>query len=220
MRTVNDLGLVFMDTFSRAMAGYDENSGADMMAIVGGMDRIRRETGACVLVVHHSGKDTKQGARGHSSLLCAVDTEIRVSRAKDDGALIEINATKQRDLPTGPVGVCRLRSMPLGYDGVGEQVFSCVVVDASHSHDLPKAVALPSVVSSSNCGIPNTTASCAHLIGLLPQPSTTHWQIEAESKIKVKRQNFYGQLKIIKEKGLAIKNGKAWTSIPFGPVSS
>ncbi len=49
-----------------------------MGALVRCMDLIRQETGACVLFVHHSGKDAAKGARGHSLLRAAIDTEIEV----------------------------------------------------------------------------------------------------------------------------------------------
>jgi RecA-family ATPase len=48
------------------MAGGNENAPDDMGALVRNIDRLRAETGAAVLLVHHTGKDTSRGARGHS----------------------------------------------------------------------------------------------------------------------------------------------------------
>lgn len=86
--------LVVIDTLARAMMGGDENAGEDMGALIAHADRIRQATGAHVMLIHHAGKDEGKGARGHSSLRAAVDTEIVV---KDWIAEV----TKQRDGATG-----------------------------------------------------------------------------------------------------------------------
>ncbi len=64
--------LVVVDTLARAMGEGDENSGQDMGAMIRTLDLIRGETGAHVLVVHHAGKDTSKGARGHSRAVSRV----------------------------------------------------------------------------------------------------------------------------------------------------
>jgi RecA-family ATPase len=56
--------LIVFDTLARCIAGADENSAKDMGIVVANLDRIRRTTAACVLVVHHSGMDLARGARG------------------------------------------------------------------------------------------------------------------------------------------------------------
>src|SRR5204863_5294247 len=75
-----DLGvpveLIVVDTLSRVMAGGNENQPDHMGAFVRNIDRLRAATGATILIVHHTGKDTSRGARGHSSLRAATDTEI------------------------------------------------------------------------------------------------------------------------------------------------
>ena len=75
--------LVIVDTLARC-ASIDENSSRDMGEVVTACDRIRRETGAAVLIIHHSGKEAKKGARGSSALRAAVDSEIQV-QSKDGG---------------------------------------------------------------------------------------------------------------------------------------
>jgi hypothetical protein len=85
--------LVVFDTLSRAMAGGDENSSTDMGALVKNGDLLRNATQAHQLWIHHSGKDRARGARGHSLLRAATDTEIEVA----DNTIV---ATKQRDIET------------------------------------------------------------------------------------------------------------------------
>lgn len=70
--------LIVVDTLARSFAG-EENSAAEMGAFVRACDRIRRYTGASILVVHHAGKDLEKGARGSSSLRAACDFEFKVA---------------------------------------------------------------------------------------------------------------------------------------------
>jgi len=121
--------LVVVDTLARALAGGEENSSQDMGAVVQAVDRIRQETGAHVMLIHHSGKDTAKGARGHSSLRAATDTEIEVSRPEgvETGT---VTVKKQRDLPMEGLFSFKLRSVPLGTDRRGNSVTSCVVEPA------------------------------------------------------------------------------------------
>ena len=114
--------LIVVDTLSRALAGGNENAPDAMGFLVTNMDRIRAETGCAVYFVHHSGKDAAKGARGHSLLRAAVDTEIQVVDA--DG---QRNAAfvKQRDLPKGGVFGFRLRTVSLGVNRHGEPITSC-----------------------------------------------------------------------------------------------
>jgi hypothetical protein len=119
--------LIVIDTLSRVMAGGDENSAADMTALIRNIDAIRVATGATVLLVHHTGKDTARGARGHSSLRAATDTEIEISN--EDGARAAI-VTKQRDHNGGETFAFDLKSVSLGTDQDGDEVTSCVITVA------------------------------------------------------------------------------------------
>ncbi len=113
-------GLIVVDTLSRAMAGGDENAPGDMGAMVKHLDALRAATSSHVMVVHHSGKDRAKGARGHSLLRAATDTEIEVAEK-------EIAVTKQRDLDKSFASGFELDVMTLGVDGDGDPVTSCVV---------------------------------------------------------------------------------------------
>lgn len=117
--------LVIGDTLARLSAGANENSGEDMGLVVRRFDRIRDETGAHFLLIHHSGKDAAKGARGHSSLRAAVDTEIEVTDTPQ-GRCAEI--TKQRDLGTKGERIgFALELVTLGLTKWGEPATTCVV---------------------------------------------------------------------------------------------
>lgn len=86
--------LIVLDTLARCMVGGDENSAKDTGLAVEQLDNLRRRTGACVIAVHHSGKDTTAGARGSSALEAAADTVLEIS-ATD--ALVTLTCTKQKN---------------------------------------------------------------------------------------------------------------------------
>ena len=81
---------------------------------------IRAATGAHVLLVHHCGKDEARGARGHSSLRAAVDTEIEISRPEGE-TISTVRATKQRDLSPGEAMPFSLKQVTLGTDRRGNR---------------------------------------------------------------------------------------------------
>jgi len=117
--------LIVVDTLARAMAGGNENAPEDMGALVMNMDRIREATGATVLFIHHSGKDAAKGARGHSSLRAAIDTEIEVEAS--DGPIRRATVVKQRDMKKGDVFAFELEVVQLGENRHGEPVTTCLV---------------------------------------------------------------------------------------------
>jgi hypothetical protein len=126
------IGLIVIDTLSRTMGGGNENQPDDMGAFVRNIDRLRDETGAAILVVHHSGKDASKGARGHSLLRAATDTEIEVTR--DAGSKVATaRVTKQRDFATDGMLSFTLRQVEIGVDSDGSPVMSCIVEEQEAS---------------------------------------------------------------------------------------
>lgn len=134
------LRLLVVDTLARSFGNGDENSAQAMGAFVHACDYIRSTTGAHVMAVHHSGKDSAKGARGHSSLRAAVDTEIEIAR---DGGRHKATQRKQRDRELGPVFAFRLHGVSVETAGDGPPVESCVVLPDSPSAAEDFAPALP-----------------------------------------------------------------------------
>jgi len=124
-----DFGLIVIDTLARAITPGDENSSQDMGKVVKSAELLKEKTGACVLLIHHTGKNAAQGARGHSSLRAAIDTEIEITK-EEDADVIEAKATKQRDMEVGRTFLYRLRERVLGEDRDGDPVTTCVVEQA------------------------------------------------------------------------------------------
>jgi RecA/RadA recombinase len=88
--------IIVIDTLARCSAGADENSARDMGQLIDGMDRLRIETGAAVLAVHHSRKDGDV-ERGSTALRGAMDTMIGVRMRS---GLVTLTCEKQKDGPT------------------------------------------------------------------------------------------------------------------------
>jgi len=116
--------LIVFDTFARALMGGDENSAQDVGAFNEGVAALIASTGACVLILHHPGKNAAAGARGSSALLGALDTELECSN-------FTVIVNKQRDIePSAPIGFA-LVPIIVGLDADGDDVTSCIVQTAA-----------------------------------------------------------------------------------------
>lgn len=178
--------LVVLDTMARAMAGGDENKGEDMSLAVKAIDVVRARTGAHVSIIHHSGKVQALGARGHSSLRAAIDTEFEITRP-DGEKISTVTTTKQRDFQVGEPMPFSLKQIVLGIDRRGNPITSCVV----HHEDSVMAF------KPGKKGRP-ASGTVNDLLSLLPQPSTTAWMKAARGGFGVTETPFYRLLAEIK----------------------
>ena len=121
--------LIVIDTVSRALAGGNENSADHMGALVMRCDKLRASTGAHVMLLHHTGKDVSQGARGHSSLRAAVDTEIEMTWDKERQSGLA-TVTKQRDSRTEGAFAFKLADFDVDVRADGSPITSCAVMPA------------------------------------------------------------------------------------------
>lgn len=90
-------GLVVLDTQSRVSSGINENDNSAMNTFVEKCELLRDITGACVLLVHHTGKDENSGGRGASVVAGAITTELRVKKLDKGSGSLVIKTDKQRD---------------------------------------------------------------------------------------------------------------------------
>jgi hypothetical protein len=92
-KAIPDLGLIIIDPVSRFRGG-DENSQEDVTRFVEVLERIKMETGAAVLAVHHSNKasmreggaDQQYAARGASALTDGVRFQVNLAQMHPDEA--------------------------------------------------------------------------------------------------------------------------------------
>lgn len=119
--------LIIGDTLARLSAGANESASQDMSIVIKHFDIIRNETAAHFMLIHHSGKNANNGARGWSGVRAAVDTEMLVTDSPE-GRCLEV--TKQRDLDTKGLRIgFRLEPVDLGVSKFGKQTGSCIVLD-------------------------------------------------------------------------------------------
>ena len=120
--------VVFLDTLNRAAPTADENSSRDMGLILQAAKTLQAMVNGLVVVVHHTGKNTDAGMRGHSSLFAAMDAAIEVSRKGDNR---DWRVAKSKDGKDGGVHPFTQETVILGTNEYGEVIDSCVVVPAS-----------------------------------------------------------------------------------------
>lgn len=114
--------LVIFDTFARALAlsGGDENSAKDVGLFNQAVAGLIETFGTSVMVIHHTGHNNTDRARGSSAVFGALDTEIKV-------AAFAVEATKQRDLQEGPVFAFKYATAAVGMDVDGDLIESCTI---------------------------------------------------------------------------------------------
>jgi len=108
-RTGVQFELVQIDTLARAFGGGQENNSEDMGAFIHNMGRIQRILNCALMIIHHAGKDSSKGLRGHSSLLAAVDTQLE---------LLKIDAPPNPASEIAGRGLILISKMKDGQDGV------------------------------------------------------------------------------------------------------
>lgn len=139
-KATGDPGLIVIDTVARNFGPGDENSTQDMTRFIAATDQIRAETGAAILLIHHSGHGDKSRARGAMALKGALDFEYRMTRTDNQ---VVMECTKMKDAPRPDPMAFEIRTVELGvYDEDGEPVTSAILdrVDyAGPSSPAPKA---------------------------------------------------------------------------------
>lgn len=126
--------LVVVDTLNRATPGADENNSRDAGLTIQGSAELQGMFGGLLLLVHHNGKDSGRGMRGHSSLAAAMDAVLEVTRADDRR---EWRLVKSKDDADGHAHVFRLTVVDLGSDEDGEPVTSCVITPSDPELEAP-----------------------------------------------------------------------------------
>jgi len=86
--------LIVLDTLARCFVGKDENSAQEMGEFVHGLDWLNEQTGAAIMMLHHTGKQAQDMERGSSALRAAADVMIRVSKNEN---VVTVHNNKQKD---------------------------------------------------------------------------------------------------------------------------
>ena len=126
--TIPHDSVVIVDTLNRAAPTSDENSSKEMGEILQACKWLQGQIGGLVVLVHHTGKDTTKGARGHSSLFAALDGAIEVEKSNDKRCW---SIAKAKDGQDGKNFPFNLKVHNLGKDSEGDEITSCTIEQAS-----------------------------------------------------------------------------------------
>ena len=123
--------LIVLDTFAQCFVGGEENSAKEVGEAIAAARRLLAETGATVLLVHHSGRVNEGAERGSIALRGNADFMISVRMTPSRTVIIKNTKQKDQDL----FGDIRLTLQPvaLGLDNDGGEVSSCVLVGRAES---------------------------------------------------------------------------------------
>jgi len=133
LRSIKKFGnpsIIIVDTWAQVLPGCDENSGADMGKALAHCKILHEKTGAMVVLIHHSGKDTSKGARGWSGLRAAADCEIEITSIDRDHVA---TLTKLKDGEHGASFGFKLPLVEVGIDEDKDPVVSCAVAHTDGS---------------------------------------------------------------------------------------
>jgi hypothetical protein len=90
--------MIVIDTQARVSVGVEENSNTELGIVIERLDDLRRATGACVLVIHHTGHIGEHG-RGASAAKGALQSEMHVSKKGENARniIVTLKVGKQKD---------------------------------------------------------------------------------------------------------------------------
>jgi len=89
--------LIIIDTVARHMVGKDENNAKEMGELVQTADKLKHHYQCAVMLVHHTGHNNQDRARGSTAFKSALDTEILVKSLGETN--IVVSCEKQKDGP-------------------------------------------------------------------------------------------------------------------------
>lgn len=130
-------GVIVVDTLAQVIPGANENSGEHMGVALNHCKRLHEATGAVIILVTHTGKDSDKGVRGWSGQRGAADSQIEILRNNDERAFVtdklkDSGGEKKEYL-------FKLSVVKIGQDEDGDDISSCVITHSDASREPQKA---------------------------------------------------------------------------------
>jgi AAA domain len=165
--------LIIIDTQARVTVGIDESSNTEMGLFIEQAERLRRATGACVLMIHHTGRDGAN-ARGASAIDAAQGTELKIT---SDGPLrAKIAMDKQKDMSEGEPLEIQLERVEGGTDPDTGRDLSSLVVGSGQPFDAVRATQVRDWVD-------NLARNQAEILGIVRD----HFLVMGGTKAEIKK---------------------------------
>jgi hypothetical protein len=167
--------LIIIDTLAKSALGLDLNSSVDAGKIAAFCKLIQERFNCCVMVVHHSGKDSERGMLGSILLPSNADSVLEVIRPKDKCPAVELWVRKFKDAPE-PEEAFRFEMEPHLTDIVPKQITPERLRELTSDEDELK----PAVVGKAlrELGEPVTT----HVLASALAPDAQGGDVEARQK--------------------------------------
>ena len=127
---VGRLRLVVLDTYSRCVAGLDQNAAQTATLAFENAQRISRSLDCAVLLVAHPGWGQSERLSGSYALHGALDFELRVSCDSTEPQAEDVRTValvKAREGRLGTVGGFRMKALEVDQDAKGRPITSLVV---------------------------------------------------------------------------------------------
>jgi hypothetical protein len=196
-----------VDTLAQASAGGNENSGEDMGEVLAACRRIHKETGAMVLLVHHSGKDQTKGERGWSGMRAGMDCSIEVIRNDNQRSF---KVSKLKDGEDGQVFLFEQKIVEIGFDEDGDVISSCVVVHSTADFVPPPKTIKP-------CGKTQIMIynEILDLEVFDSNVKNTFGSLLVHLASKMDTKNFKRSIKTMVERGVLFESGDVISTKPF-----
>jgi len=118
--------VIFIDTQAQASEGVDENTSEGMGRVIGGAQRLQHLTQGTVILIHHTGKDTSKGSRGHSSMRASLEAQIEIFHEKGK-EFRKWSIEKMKDDDDNLSMGFRLNPVEIGRDEDGDAITSCTI---------------------------------------------------------------------------------------------
>ncbi|MBX9565929.1 hypothetical protein FKF78_09225 [Aeromonas hydrophila] len=94
---------------------------------------------ATILLIHHTGKNEENGARGSSAFKAAMDAEFLIKRESSDTQALTLTCTKMKDSQEPIKRAYDLRSRIVCWDDDGDEITSLVLVEQGREPNDPDA---------------------------------------------------------------------------------
>ena len=207
----NGFDLVIIDTLNRNMGNGDENSTQDMTLFLSNIDKHIRSCGCAVLIVHHTGLQNPERARGSSAMYAAIDGEFRVS--KPDGTKdITVHCTKQKEGDSGWELDYELKPILVGFDPeANEDIYSCVITQGVQHGFKESSIKENAIIK----GLMNALDIDGQEVGGVVAVSEKHWKEHAYPLFESTNQR--RDFSKIKDKLIVNKQVKAINNLYYIP---
>ena len=122
--------IIIIDTLSRHLMESEENSNDDMARFINKLEDIRLKYGCTIILVHHTGKSSNNGARGASALKANIDFSFEVAGENKKCAL---SCDKMKDADDAiPEMYFKIKAVDLGIlNSKGKQITGACIVETA-----------------------------------------------------------------------------------------